>query len=152
MHDAPYNRITALRSIDLGRAAIPYEFWQERARFGYVYLLGELNNAAEPTEWVKIGHATDPVRRIRSLQTGNPRPLQYEALILGDKRTERLLHKHFAGVAVGNSEWHGHGYREAIIAFFREISRRQMHVAADPTEWVNDGVLRETIVLEVLAG
>lgn len=53
----------------------------------FVYLIGE---EAGP---LKIGFAKDPIQRLRSMQTGNPRPLRLERVLLGDMSIERLLHK-----------------------------------------------------------
>lgn len=53
----------------------------------FVYLIGEENDGP-----VKIGFAADPIRRLRELQTGNPRRLRIECLIFGNATTESLLH------------------------------------------------------------
>lgn len=53
----------------------------------FVYLIGEDDNGP-----VKIGLSKDPVARLRQMQTGNPRRLRIERLILGDQTLEKLLH------------------------------------------------------------
>lgn len=45
---------------------------------------------------VKIGHATDPKRRLQGFQTGCPKPLELEAQFDGGGKEERELHARFA--------------------------------------------------------
>jgi transcriptional regulator with XRE-family HTH domain len=44
-------------------------------------------------ECVKIGHATDLAKRLRTLQIGNPRPLVLEASVRGGRTLELALHQ-----------------------------------------------------------
>jgi hypothetical protein len=53
----------------------------------FVYFIGEEDDGP-----IKIGTAKDPVLRLRDLQTGNPRRLQIEYVLVGDARLEQLLH------------------------------------------------------------
>jgi len=54
----------------------------------YVYFIGEEDEGA-----LKIGLAADPIKRLRSMQTGNPRRLRVEYVLMGDRGTEKLLHE-----------------------------------------------------------
>jgi hypothetical protein len=53
----------------------------------FVYLIGEEEGP------VKIGVATNPVKRLRTMQTGNPRRLRIEWVLVGDGDLEKMLHK-----------------------------------------------------------
>jgi hypothetical protein len=61
----------------------------------YIYFIGEQDDGP-----VKIGLAKDPVKRVRQMQTGNPRRLKVEAVLVGDRATERLFHDLWAEYAV----------------------------------------------------
>src|SRR2546423_1912720 len=52
----------------------------------FVYAIGEDGDGP-----VKIGKAKDPIKRLRTMQTGNPRRLRIEAAIVGDRHIEKLL-------------------------------------------------------------
>jgi hypothetical protein len=54
----------------------------------FVYIIGEADDGP-----VKIGKAADPIDRLRTMQTGNSRRLRVEAVLLGDRLVERLLHE-----------------------------------------------------------
>jgi len=61
----------------------------------------------ERGEWLmKIGRAADIRRRLRALQTGNPKELKVVGWIVSenDTRTERSLHRRYAHANVGG-EW-----------------------------------------------
>lgn len=58
----------------------------------YVYFIGEYDED-ENDGPVKIGAATNPVDRLRSMQTGNPRRLRIEHVLLGDMALEKLMHE-----------------------------------------------------------
>lgn len=53
---------------------------------------------------VKIGFAIDVAERMKTLQTGNPRPITVLATIVGDVLTERRLHRYFVRVRL-QGEW-----------------------------------------------
>lgn len=69
---------------------------------GYVYFIQQ-GGAEGP---VKIGHATDPVKRLKMLQTGSPYPLALLATFGVDdmKGQERNLHQQFKHVRMAG-EW-----------------------------------------------
>lgn len=73
--------------VEWERVAPIFQLSQYANDLRFVYFIGE------PDGPVKIGLAKDPVRRVRELQIGNPRPLRVERVIIGHTDTERLLHK-----------------------------------------------------------
>lgn len=62
----------------------------QRGDIPYVYFIAEPDDGH-----LKIGTAADPIKRLRILQTGNPRRLCIERVIYGDTVHERLLHAYF---------------------------------------------------------
>lgn len=90
-------------------------------RFGnaeYVYFVGEEGGP------IKIGWAKDPIVRLRGLQTGNPRRLRIEYVLLGGIELERLMQE----------MWHGFAIR----------SKRKHPVAMNPgTEWFEAEIRQE---------
>ena len=65
---------------------------------------------------VKIGRATDVRRRMRSLRSGNPRPLKLLAAVEGGAELETHVHRRLARARLGKSEW----FRTApVMAFLR---------------------------------
>lgn len=54
----------------------------------FVYLIGEEDDGP-----VKIGVAKDPIARLRTMQTGNPRRLRIEQALVGHGTLEKLLHE-----------------------------------------------------------
>jgi hypothetical protein len=61
----------------------------------YVYCIGEEGDGA-----IKIGVAVDPIKRLRQMQTGNPRRLCVERVLLGDRALEQLLHEMWEPAAI----------------------------------------------------
>ncbi len=95
----------------------------------FVYLIGEEDGP------VKIGTATNPIKRLRTMQTGNPRRLRVEWALIGDRRLERMLHRlwrpfaiksaaHEArskrslgpGVYVPGTEWFHQDVRDELVS------------------------------------
>lgn len=54
--------------------------------------------------YVKIGVASNPKKRLKALQTGNPHKLELLRVIKGGHAEEAALHAHFAHLRV-NGEW-----------------------------------------------
>jgi hypothetical protein len=54
----------------------------------FVYVIGEPDDGP-----LKIGFSKDPIGRLRSMQTGNPRRLRIEHVLVGAMATEKLLHQ-----------------------------------------------------------
>ena len=61
----------------------------------FVYVIAEKDGGA-----VKIGVAKDPIARLRSMQTGNPRRLRIEYVLVGFRDTEKLLHEYWEPHAI----------------------------------------------------
>lgn len=61
----------------------------------YVYFIGESDDGP-----VKIGVSRDPVARLRGMQTGNPRRLRIEYVLVGDAHIEKLLHEMWEAHAI----------------------------------------------------
>lgn len=88
----------------------------------FVYVIGEENDGP-----VKIGKAADPIDRLRTMQTGNSRRLRVEAVLIGDRLVERLLHE----------IWEPHAIRSV---------RKRGKVDAPPgTEWFNAEIRRDLL-------
>ncbi|QTU57362.1 GIY-YIG nuclease family protein [Streptomyces scabiei] len=72
---------------------------------------------------VKIGTSTDVKRRIRTLAL---RPENVALLLNGDKLLERDLHKQFADLRIGNTEWFAHeGALIDYIAGQNRLARKE---------------------------
>ncbi len=107
------------------------EFW--------VYFISEADS-----DLIKIGFAKSPVARRRGMQTGNPRALRVERVIIGDQRTERLMHKAFSSSRVeGTVEWF-YG-RQEILAVAAEIAQRQADAALDADMGEMEAIAVETV-------
>lgn len=61
----------------------------------FVYFIGEEDDGP-----VKIGHSKDPIARLRAMQTGNPRRLRVEHVLVGGLHTEQVLHEIWAKHAI----------------------------------------------------
>ncbi len=58
---------------------------------------------------IKIGVSTDPLFRMKQLQTARNEPLVLLATINGDMTTERVLHARFAELRIRKTEWFAPG-------------------------------------------
>lgn len=110
------------------------------ARFSnatYVYFIGEEN--AGP---VKIGHAKDPIARLRGMQTGNSRRLRIEHLLLGSRETEKLLHEMWREYAIFSAsvkrpedhprtEWFAAEVRPVLFPIIATAASNQVDYLAD---------------------
>jgi hypothetical protein len=124
--------------------ARPHEVvWQqvapmfERARgienASFVYFIGEPDDGP-----VKIGQAKDPVGRVRTMQTGNPRRLRIEHVLLGTREMEQLLHEMWEPFAIVSparatkvdlgpgTEWFGPEIREKLMPIVETAVERQL--------------------------
>lgn len=61
----------------------------------FVYFIGEPDDGP-----VKIGTTKDPIARLRKMQTGNPRRLRIEHVLVGDESVEKLLHEFWGSHAI----------------------------------------------------
>jgi hypothetical protein len=109
----------------------------------FVYLIGEEDGP------IKIGEAKDPIRRLREMQTGNPRRMRVEYVLLGDAHTERLLHEMWESFAIvaphkqgrrdahPGTEWFRADAREQllpIIATAAQLQAKAISRSADPLD------------------
>jgi hypothetical protein len=97
----------------------------------FVYFIGEEHGP------IKIGHSKDPIGRIRSMQTGNPRRLRIEHVLLGDMSLEKLLHEFWEPYAIRSAakagkpnaspgtEWFTPEVRESLLPIVADASDRQ---------------------------
>lgn len=54
---------------------------------------------------IKIGYSKQPLKRLRTLQGRSPRELHLLSVEYGGRARESELHRKFAHLRVGNSEW-----------------------------------------------
>jgi hypothetical protein len=117
----------------------------------FVYVIGE---AAGP---VKIGVGKDPLARLRTMQTGNPRRLRLERAVVGWQPEEALLHeiwRPFAICADGErhlpgsrprTEWFNAEARELLLAVIATATELQVEHAATHEE-IHQAQLRKLII------
>ena len=87
---------------------------------------------------VKIGSATDPHARLRSLQTGSPHELKMARVIDGDARGERWLHDRYAGLRV-RGEWFEYCDEMQTIRppeFIEPLKQRPRHSAGSVSAYL----------------
>lgn len=109
------------------------DMWQAAGVKQFVYFV---QDATGP---VKIGTAVDPQQRLALLQCGNPRPLELQAIIPGDRATESSLHSRFwEHRMVG--EWFG--LEDIILPFAHGVAERAEQFWHDtgklPVSYLND--------------
>jgi len=104
----------------------------------FVYAIGEENDGP-----LKIGKAKDPIKRLRSMQTGNPRRLRVEAAIVGDRYTENLLQEIWEAHAIRSirqeakadappgTEWFEADVREKLIPVLLTAAKGQAEFIHD---------------------
>jgi hypothetical protein len=103
----------------------------------FVYLIGETGGGP-----LKIGVSKDPISRLRTMQTGNPRRLLIEHVLVGDQPLEKLLHEFwepFAIVSARNTgkanvapgtEWFKPDARETLLPIIEDAASRQVEILA----------------------
>lgn len=112
----------------------------------FVYVIGEEGDGP-----VKIGVAKDPIKRLRNMQTGNPRRLRVEHVLIGDRFLEALLHETWEPSAIRSStarkradgtapgtEWFEASVRPTIDPIMRSAAARQVEYVKRVLE--GDGV------------
>lgn len=87
----------------------------------FVYFIGEDDDGP-----VKIGTAKDPVARLRGMQTGNPRRLRVEHVLLGDMPIEKLLHEFWEPYAVASARSAGKPNAAPGTEWFRSEVRAEL--------------------------
>ena len=88
----------------------------------FVYFVGEEDDGP-----VKIGVAKDPISRLRGMQTGNPRRLRIEQVLVGHNTLEKLLHELWESFAI------------------RSAAARRRPDGAPGTEWFRAGIRAELL-------
>jgi hypothetical protein len=85
---------------------------------------------------IKIGVSKDPISRLRTMQTGNPRRLRIEYVLMGDTNIERLLHELWEPFAIFSArtagkpdaapgtEWFTPDTRKALLPIVRDRQHR----------------------------
>lgn len=75
---------------------------------------------------VKIGTAKDPVKRVRGMQTGNPRRLRVAYVLVGDRHIEGLLHEFWEGFAITSDSRSGKPDSPPGTEWFEERVRERL--------------------------
>lgn len=87
----------------------------------FVYFVGEEDGGP-----IKIGWAKDPLKRLRGLQTGNPRRLRIEYVLVGDGDTERLMHELWEHFAIKSKRKEGKVDTAPGTEWFRDDIREKL--------------------------
>jgi hypothetical protein len=97
----------------------------------FVYFIGEEHGP------IKIGNSKDPIGRLRTMQTGNPRRLRIEHVLMGAMPLEKLLHELWEPYAIRSAakagkpnaspgtEWFTPEIRETLLPIIVDASGRQ---------------------------
>lgn len=118
-----------------------FEATRNLDKASFVYFIGEADGP------IKIGVSKDPISRLRTMQTGNPRRLRIEHVLLGDMAIEKLLHEFWEPHAIFSSraagrpnaapgtEWFNPDARGTLLPIIETAAKRQVeHLAeAAPT-------------------
>lgn len=93
-------------------------YWREYApdHSGFIYF-------AQGSRWVpiKIGWASDPLDRLKSLQTGNADPLRLLFVAPGTKQDETCVHRRFADARTAG-EWFSGALLPLILLYAEGVS------------------------------
>lgn len=129
----------ARRRSPLDRARGNEVIWQQvaplfeaAAAYGaatFVYLICEADDGP-----IKIGYGKDPITRLRDMQTGNPRPLRIERVVIGGRAVEKMLHQMWLSFAVGGSagtEWFRPEARPQLLPIITTAARLQVKSIRD---------------------
>lgn len=98
-----------------------FEAARRFADASFVYLIGEPDDGA-----VKIGVSKDPIARLRGMQTGNPRRLKIEHVLLGGREIEKLLQEMWEPHAVLSARHGGKVDRAPGTEWFEPTVRAQL--------------------------
>lgn len=122
----------------------------------FVYVIAEADGP------LKIGKANDPISRLRTMQTGNPRRLRIEHVLIGDIALEKLLHDYWESFAIlsargeanrgkGNlnaapgTEWFSPEAREKLLPIIADAATRQIDILSKADEIVHIGDLERSV-------
>lgn len=101
----------------------------------FVYFIGHRDDGP-----VKIGYAKNPLKRLRTMQTGNPRQLRIEHVIVGDRGVEQLLHEMWEPLAIvalrnqrrpdspPGTEWFRSEIREELFPVIESVADVQVEL------------------------
>lgn len=103
----------------------------------YVYFIGEV-----PDGPIKIGWAKDPLKRLRNMQTGNPRRLRVEYVLMGGLAIEKLLHEMWEPFAIRSAakrdapgtEWFESECRGQLLPIIKAAAEQQVAFTRSATE------------------
>lgn len=106
----------------------------------FVYVIGEADDGP-----LKIGLSKDPTARLRTMQTGNPRRLRIEYVLMGDMAIEKLLHELWEPFAIVSANSAGKVGAAPGTERFKPEARDQLldiiHDAVDrQVEYLEDAV------------
>lgn len=95
-HGSPLDKATAHEVVweqvgDLFNAARPF------GRPEFIYFVAQEDGP------IKIGRSKEPISRLRSMQTGNPRRLRVEFVLLGECKLEKRLHHIWEAYAISSA-------------------------------------------------
>lgn len=109
----------------------------------FVYFIGEGEDGP-----LKVGFAKDPIARVRTMQTGNPRRLKVERILVGDMALEKLLHELWAPFALENRrEWFRPEVRATLYPIVATAANHQVELLSSTVEDI-DPLTLERIVRE----
>lgn len=119
----------------------------------FVYFTGECEDQGP----LKIGVAKDPIARLRFMQTGNPRRLRVERILVGLRDTEQLLHELWEPFAIPSArnrvrvdskpgtEWFRPEIRESLFPIVEAAASKQIVLLTSAIDDVDSGEL-ETVI------
>jgi hypothetical protein len=106
----------------------------------FVYVIGEPDDGM-----LKIGVSKDPIARLRTMQTGNPRRLRLEYVLAGSMQLEKLMHELWESHAIVSArnvgkdnvapgtEWFTPDARETLLPIVADAAQRQIDYLAQQT-------------------
>jgi hypothetical protein len=118
----------------------------------FVYFIGEADQGP-----LKIGVSKDPIARLRTMQTGNPRRLRIEQLLAGDTQIEKLLHELWEPHAIYSArtagrpdaapgtEWFKPEARPELLPIIATAAERQIEYLAAATDIVASSDLERIV-------
>jgi hypothetical protein len=134
-----------------------FEATRQVVNASFVYVIGEADDGP-----LKIGKATDPIIRLRSMQTGNPRRLRLEYVLVGDIALEKLLHDYWETFAIlsargeanrgkGNpnahpgTEWFKPEARDTLLPIIADAANRQVELLSSGEQHIQIADLEQAV-------
>lgn len=143
------------RELEWSKVAPVFEAMRPIGNPSFVYFIGEQDDGP-----VKIGVAKDPITRLRGMQTGNPRRLRVERLLIGDRDLEQLLHQIWRDFAIVSptrannpdagpgTEWFESEIRDRLFPVVDTAAAAQVEYVTEPDDEILDLNAFERIVRE----